>query len=213
MPIDGSTTRRRIMDAAEALILEKGFAATSVDRILERAQVTKGSFFYHFETKLSLAEALVNRYSELDLSHLHDNLERAKTLSRDPLQQLLLFVSLFEESARALTEPYPGCLFASYCYESDLFDARIHEVILSNMRTWRSEIHQLLRVVADRYPPRLDVDLTSLADAITVVFEGAFIVSKTHREPQIVAQQLRHYRHYLDLLFSPDLKTRPAKFD
>ena len=204
MPRDGSSTRLRIMDAAEALILEKGFAATSVDRILEQAQVTKGSFFYHFDTKQALAEALVDRYSELDLSHLYGNLERAKTLSRDPLQQLLLFVSLFEESARELTEPYPGCLFASYCYESDLFDARIHEVIVRNMQTWRTEISQLLSTVADRYPPRLGIHLASLADAITVVFEGAFIVSKTYRDPQIVAQQLRHYRNYLDLLFSPD---------
>ncbi|MBB3230227.1 hypothetical protein FHR97_001061 [Halomonas stenophila] len=73
------------------------------------------------------------------------------------------------------------------------------------MGTWRSRLGEQLRRVAERYPPRLEVDLESLADAITVVFEGAFIVSRTYREPAVVAQQLRHYRNYLDLLFSPDL--------
>jgi TetR/AcrR family transcriptional repressor of nem operon len=59
-----------------------------------------------------------------------------------------------------------------------------------------------LREVAERYPPRMDVDFDSLADALTVVFEGAFIVSKTYREASVVAEQLRHYRNYLELLFS-----------
>lgn len=41
----------------------------------------------------------------------------------------------------------------------------------------------------------------SLADMMTVIFEGAFIVSKTLKEPGTVAAQLGHYRDYLVLLF------------
>ena len=48
----------------------------------------------------------------------------------------------------------------------------------------------------------LEVDLDSLADELTVMFEGAFIVSKTLGEPKVVAQQLVHYKNYLELLFS-----------
>lgn len=208
MPRDGQSTRQTIMNAAEALILDKGFAATSIDRIIERAGVTKGTFFYHFDTKQALALALVERYAALDLGHLEQNLERARHLARDPLQQLLIFVGLFEEAATALTEPYPGCLFASYCYEADLFEQGTHDIIVATMSTWRQRLGEQLRQVAERYPPKLDVDLDSLADAITVVFEGAFIVSKTYRDPTTVARQIRHYRNYLDLLFSPDLAAR-----
>ena len=43
----------------------------------------------------------------------------------------------------------------------------------------------------------------SLADQITVVFEGAYIVSKVMAEPEVVAAQLTHQRTYLELLFSP----------
>src|SRR3546814_9545870 len=50
-------------------------------------------------------------------------------------------------------------------------------------------------------PPRLAVDIDSLADAITVVFEGAFIVSRTLDDPQTVSHQLRHLHGYLQLLF------------
>ena len=39
------------------------------------------------------------------------------------------------------------------------------------------------------------------AEGMTVVLEGAFIMSKTFRDPQAVAGQLDHYRNYLELLF------------
>jgi hypothetical protein len=38
---------------------------------------------------------------------------------------------------------------------------------------------------------------------MTVVFEGAFILSKTLKEPGVVAEQLGQYRDYLELLFAP----------
>lgn len=202
MPRNGATTRTAIMDAAEGLILEIGFAAASVDRIVERARVTKGGFFHHFASKAALAQALVERYVELDLGQLNANMARAEKLSRDPLQQVLIFVGLFQEAAEELTEPYPGCLFGSYCYEAGLFDDATMETIRRTMKTWRDKLGVKLREVAVQSPPRFDVDLDSLADMITVIFEGAFIVSKTLKDPKIVAAQLGHYRNYLELLFS-----------
>jgi TetR/AcrR family transcriptional repressor of nem operon len=48
---NGARTRTAIMDAAQGLILQQGFAATSIDEIIERTGVTKGAFFYHFKSK------------------------------------------------------------------------------------------------------------------------------------------------------------------
>ncbi|MGH6946303.1 MAG: TetR/AcrR family transcriptional regulator [Kiloniellales bacterium] len=201
MPRDGAATRTRIMDAAEALILESGFAAASVDRIVEKAGVTKGGFFYHFDNKAALALALVERYAELEKGHLETNMARAEKLSRDPLQQLLIFIGLFQEMAEQLTEPYPGCLFASFCYEAGLFDETTLETIRTAIRVWRVRVRAKLGEVAARHPPRLAVDLDSLADMLTVTFEGAFVVSRTLEEPQVVAAQLAHCRSYIELLF------------
>lgn len=201
MPKDGTDTRTGIMDAAQDLILEKGFAGTSVDAIVERAGVTKGAFFHHFPGKASLARALVERFAELDAGHLEENLARAERLSRDPLQQVLIFVGLFEEAMGQLTEPYPGCLFASYCYEAQLFDAETHEIIRNAILLWRERFGAKLREAAEVHPPRVDVDPAVLADELTVVFEGAFILSKMLDDPKAVAAQLRQYRNYLELLF------------
>jgi TetR/AcrR family transcriptional repressor of nem operon len=202
MARNGASTRTALMDAAEDLILETGFAATSVDRIIERAGVTKGAFFHHFESKAALGRALVERYAALDLEQLEAHMRRAETLSRDPLQQLLIFVGLLQEAWAAQPEPFPGCLFASFLSEAGLFDADTLQVIQDTMLTWRRRIGAKLQAVMATRQPRLAVDADSIADMLTVTFEGAFVVSKTMRDPMTVARQLGHVRNYLELLFA-----------
>ncbi|MBC2884459.1 helix-turn-helix transcriptional regulator [Ochrobactrum sp. CM-21-5] len=50
------------MTAAEALFLEKGFAATSVDEIVRHADVAKGTFYLHFRSKDDMLIALRERF-------------------------------------------------------------------------------------------------------------------------------------------------------
>ena len=196
-------TRTEIMDAAQALILEQGFAGTSLDAILARVGLTKGAFFHHFRTKNELAHALVERFARLDEELLEATMERAERLSRDPAQQLLIFVGLLEEQASALADPHPGCLFASYCYEAQLFDERIHEIIRGSFQLWRGRLGDKIRAAMAQRPPRLPADADDLADMLTVVAEGAFVLSKTLKDAQAVARQFRQYRNYLELLFTP----------
>jgi TetR/AcrR family transcriptional regulator, transcriptional repressor for nem operon len=199
----GTLTRTAIMDAAESLILEQGFAGTPVDVILERTGVTKGAFFHHFPSKAALAQALVERYAKADAEMLTALMERAERLSRDPLQQVLIFVGLFEELTADMG-PQPGCLFASYVYEAQLMTEAAQEVMRTTSRLWRERLGGKLREVAAKHPSRLPVDPESLADGMTVTLEGAFIIARMMREPEAVAEHLRHYRNYLELLFSPD---------
>jgi len=210
MPSDGTSTRERILDAAEPLVLDHGFSGTSLDRVLARTGFTKGAFFYHFRSKADLARALVERYAARDRERLEAFLEQAEALSGDPLAQVLRFVGQFEELAEVLNEPEPGCLFASYCYQSGQFDPETIAVIGATFEAWRHRLGEKLEAVASCYPPRLPVDPASLADLLTAVFEGAFIMAKTLKDPHIVAGQLGHYRNYLQLLFGPPAESMPA---
>ena len=52
-------TRQRILDSASAVFAEKGFGTASLNDIAERAYVTTGAFYYHFDSKEAVATALV----------------------------------------------------------------------------------------------------------------------------------------------------------
>lgn len=58
-------TRRKILDAAVQLFSEAGFAATGLGDIIERAELTKGALYYHFESKESLASEIVEESAHI----------------------------------------------------------------------------------------------------------------------------------------------------
>ncbi|MCG6872516.1 MAG: TetR/AcrR family transcriptional regulator [Gammaproteobacteria bacterium] len=202
MPRDGSQTRTRILDAAEALVLERGYGGMSVERVIRQAGITKGAFFYHFKTKEALARTLLERFDAMDRAALEDNHQRAVRLGSDALQRLLVFVGLFEEAFAELEQPYPGCLYAAYIYEAKLFDADTQRTLGSSFLRWRGVLRGMLDdIVAERGGGEA-LDLEALADMFTVVLEGAFITAKAVDDASVIARQLGEYRKYVELLFA-----------
>jgi AcrR family transcriptional regulator len=56
-------TRRKIIASAVELINEIGYPATGLGDIIERAEMTKGALYYHFDSKESLATAIIEEAS------------------------------------------------------------------------------------------------------------------------------------------------------
>ena len=204
----GEDTRNRILDAAQTMILDHGFAGVSIDQLIQSLGLTKGAFFHHFKNKNDLAHSLIRRYADEGLVLFRDNLARARKLSDDPLQQLLILIGLYEELFDHLTEPYPGCLLASYVYELQQFDEETRSILNEEFLQSRREVMKLLRSIMKRYPARRPVDLMALADGFMSAFEGAFILSKSLNEADITAKQLRLYKTTIEALFLPDLPNR-----
>jgi TetR/AcrR family transcriptional repressor of nem operon len=198
----GEETRKRILDAAQSLILDHGFAGVSLDQLIRSLGLTKGAFFHHFRNKNDLARTLIRRYADDGVQLFTTSLARARKLSDDPLQQFLILIGLYEELFENLDEPYPGCLLASYVYELQQFDEETRAIIKEEFILSRTELSQLIRKIMQKYPPRREVDPVSLADGFMSVFEGAFILSKSLNEADITIKQLRHYKAYIELLFA-----------
>lgn len=55
----GTATRKAIIDAAEVVFAELGYADASISRITERAGVGQGTFYLYFGSKLDVFEELV----------------------------------------------------------------------------------------------------------------------------------------------------------
>jgi AcrR family transcriptional regulator len=52
-------TRRRIIESAVDLINEIGYPAAGLADIIERAELTKGALYYHFDSKEAVATAII----------------------------------------------------------------------------------------------------------------------------------------------------------
>ena len=204
MATRGHDTKERILRAAQALVLEKGFSATSVDNIIQATGVTKGAFFHHFKSKADLARQLIERFAKLDFALFEEWDRRADALSDDPYQALIIFLKLFEEWLGNLRQPFAGCLFAVYVYESNLFEPEINDYVNKSLEHWQRFYQRKFEAIIAERPPKLDVSAAELAESIIAILEGAFILARSGKQPDLIARQSRLFRGYVKLLFDED---------
>ena len=201
MPTKGERTRDAILATAEGLILQNGYSGTSIDQIIGESGITKGGFFYHFDGKNDLARKLVLRYLDQDADFFGNLFERAYELTDDPLQQMLIFVKLLAEQMAELPSTHPGCLVASFTYESNQLDAEVRELIAEGVRSWRALFKAQLEKAAAAHPMSPEHSAEELADMLTAVIEGGILLSRSLGDKTLLPKQLLHYRNYLQLLF------------
>jgi TetR/AcrR family transcriptional regulator, cholesterol catabolism regulator len=68
---DGVETRERLLRAAVDLYSAKGFAGASVQDVVNRAGVTKGAFYHHFESKAHLIKAINESFIGLQIDAIN----------------------------------------------------------------------------------------------------------------------------------------------
>ncbi len=197
----GSDTRERLLELAEAAVLEKGFAATSIDELIAEVGITKSGFFYHFRDKGELATALLQRYLDREEALLDELFGRADELNEDPLHGFLVALKMFAEVMADLPATHPGCLVAAFCYQEQLFNRDVRELNAAGVLRWRRRFRERLERIAERYPPRFDVDLDVLADMVSVLVDGGIIISRVVRDKEVLPKQILQFREFIRAAF------------
>lgn len=92
----GEKRKHELLQIAYRLFLSKGYEETSIDEIIEEAGIAKGTFYYHFESKEALLEALINKM-------ISEKVEQAKKITKAPLsvaeKAVAIITSLRPEAA------------------------------------------------------------------------------------------------------------------
>lgn len=208
MPRDGSITRERILQTAERLVIDNGYAATSVDRVIDESGSSKGSFFYHFATKNDLARALVERYAAADVAHLRSALTHARSTSEDPAERVVAFLRFFEDGADDLMSSQSSCLYVSILTERNLVLDGTSDRIEAAVGSWRDGFAQLLR---EALPDGGPVDIEALSDHVFVTFEGSFLLCRTTRDGAHMRRQLTVLRQLVQSLLGLASATPPRR--
>lgn len=196
-------TRSRILDIAEAAVLDKGFEATSIEEIVAGAEISRGGFFYHFKDKNALARAMLERYIEAEDVLYDDLFARARELNDDPLHCMLIGLKLLAEMLEEMPTGHPGCVIASTAYQDRLFDDGVRELNRQAILGWRKRFRGMFEEIAEVYQPREAVNLDALGDMVSGVVEGGLVLQRALREHNNASEQIMLFRTFLKLLFAP----------
>ncbi|MGE0829591.1 MAG: TetR/AcrR family transcriptional regulator [Hyphomonadaceae bacterium] len=197
----GAQTRERLLDLAQDAVLHKGFAATSIDELIAAAGITKSGFFYHFKDKNDLAKALLERYLEREDVMFNALFAEADELSEDPLHAFLIFLKRLADKLADLPNGHPGCLTAAYCYQDQMFSRDVRDLNAKGIMAWRTRFRARLDLIAQKYPPKVEVDFDALADMLSAVADGGIILSRSLSDTRLLPHQIMAYRAFVRAVF------------
>lgn len=193
--------RTRLLEAARNIIRAKGFAATTVDDLCRQAEVTKGAFFHHFNSKEALGVAAAEYWTETTSAffaaapyHLPD----------DPLDRVLAYVAFRRAIIVGQIAEFT-CLVGTMAQEVYAISPDIREAcgksIFGHAATLEGDIRaamQARRIQGDWTPE-------SLARHTQAVIQGGFVLAKAGNDPDLARESLDHLDRYIRSLFNvPD---------
>jgi TetR/AcrR family transcriptional regulator, transcriptional repressor for nem operon len=192
-----SPTRQKLLDAAQELMLTKGYTNTSVDEICEAAGLTKGSFFHYFDGKEHLGRVLAERFYSAKQQKFQSAPFRQE---KDPLDRVFGFVDFFIAMSSSPMAA-KGCLLGTFVQELSWTHPKIRLVCAACFDETAASLQQDLEEAKAKYVPQAKWSPQSVAEHLIAVVQGAIILAKARQDQTVVAQSLGHFRDYLKSIF------------
>ncbi len=89
-------TRQSLVDAAKALFVERGFEGTTIDDIVEAADLAKVTFYYHFKSKEEVALEIKRQCHEEATVYI-ENMRSTNQSADEMIERLIIDIAEWTE--------------------------------------------------------------------------------------------------------------------
>ena len=171
------SARERLLDAADQLFYREGVHVVGVDRIVERAGVTKATLYNTFGSK----EDLVRAYLEQHMRRRQERIARILSAKDTPRERIL---GIFGEIEKLLEgSDFRGCRFIMATAEARPGDAS--EVVAEQYRTWLKSVFTDLAREAGAIDPK------QLGRRLLLLYDGAAVAARMDQDRRDAAAATR----------------------
>ena len=186
------TTKDRILDAAEEIMLEKSFHSVGLKQILDAVKVPKGSFYHYFESKEQFGAEMLKHY----MDEAGDNKRRMLIFNDaepDPLKRLFNYLDGSIDFIQSVAGRFP-CLALKLASEvSDLSEA-MREELAHGFEDWITIYREVLdEAVAKKMLPA-SFDSAWEAQLIQDLWSGATQRAVINRSSEPVRYAVEHIK-------------------
>jgi AcrR family transcriptional regulator len=160
------TTRRKIITSAVELFNEIGYPATGLGDIIDRTEMTKGALYYHFESKESLATAIIEEGS----ARMAEAFRSITASSAPALESIIHGVFVVADLMGVDEVARSGMQLLRACGEFNNVAARTYG-------GWVTEMTELTQQAIDEGDVRGDLDPRTVAETIVSSMLGAELLA------------------------------------
>jgi AcrR family transcriptional regulator len=161
--VRGEATRRRIVDAAREVLLERGHAATSTRAVADEAGVRLSLVHYHFGGKQGLLLEVLERENELLLQRQHKLFDAPGPLA----EKWRVACDLLDEDVES---GYVRVLWELWA--AGLADAQLAAGWRDAIGGWRSLLESVFSSWAGELGVELPISSRAVATLLSNLFEG-----------------------------------------
>jgi TetR/AcrR family transcriptional repressor of nem operon len=188
-------TKTRILDAAEAIMLEKGFNGVGLNEVLAAVKVPKGSFYHYFPSKEQFGVEILRHY--LGEANAY---KRRILLSTTPEPDAWLRLATFLEGYIGKSCEAGGkcpCLVIKLASEVAELSDDMRQVLAEGTSEAIGIYQQLLEEAILEGKVRGDLDAGTAAEFIQDVWTGAMHRAQVMRTVEPLRAALRSIRGFL----------------
>ena len=172
-----TSKRHELIRVGSNLIAQRGFNAASINEILSRTDVPKGSFYYYFASKEDFGLAIIDDFASRCQEQLKSCLENEQYT---PLTRLRNYFELKIVDLESC-EYVDGCLIGNLAQElsaqNELFRDRLKQVFDS----WEQSFAQCLDVASQVGELDGDTHSGQVAKSVLSSWEGAILQAKVEK--------------------------------
>ena len=168
------STRDHLIDVGLELMHRRGYNATGVAEILKEANVPKGSFYHHFESKEDFAAAALEKYVARERKHA------ARVLGDVTLSPMKRLKRYFADLVKTYGQSgsVPGCMLGRFSLDMASESAQLRKRVSASFEGWQQTIATAIgqAVAQKELPPGLDP--ASVAAFLLNSWQGALVRSQ-----------------------------------
>ncbi|MCM4172767.1 TetR/AcrR family transcriptional regulator [Arenibacter sp. TNZ] len=189
-------TKQIIIDKAFNLFYENGFKTTSIDRIMNATNLTKGAFYHHYKNKKELgleviALKLQKRVYDSMILPLYETGDALKILETTFLERIKSF---------PVYDKQHGCPMNNFINEIGDFETAYQTALKNIIENWKSALATLIERGQDEKSINSNISSQAVAVYLISAFEGIRGIRKLYDNDLILDEYIIGLSVYLKQL-------------
>lgn len=159
-------TRRKIIETAIELFSELGYGETGLADVLQRAGVSKGAFYYHFDSKEAVAKSIIDEFDSRAALSVQENFDPELPTLDGLIRSTFAVQALMHRDATVQV----GQMLSQALNQVSSAGSKVYS-------GWTERFVEMVDAVAKSGGIRPGIDLLDVAEAIWAGTLGSHLVS------------------------------------
>jgi len=177
-----SCKRQQIIEVSATLIHSKGYGSTTLNDILDAAQIGKGQFYHYFSTKHELGLAVVDYLFEGWNQRLLENILGSQKDPGSKFNEMLDWV--VQQQIR--NQAKCGCVFGNLVVEMSAHDEEFRQRLKTIFELWIDKLRPVLVAMIEPVSQSESAEVDKLAQGIVAMLEGGILLMKSKQDIEVL---------------------------